>query len=562
MERLINILLVNDNETEIRALREILGGGGTILTCVSTIDEAREVLNRKEIGIILVNIDSPNFGSMAEFEAILINSNNATRYCIVLTENTRSGSKLLKGLHNGAVDFIPKPFSPLLIQAKIDVYKSLYYKDQRIAQLLGNIFPQTVLDDLNNFGKFSPKRVDNGVVLFTDFVDFSMKSKSLKPLKLLKKLELYFTKFDEIVARYKLEKIKTIGDAYMALAGVTEDNPESILRTCLAALEIRDFMRNEKEVALATNRDFWEIRIGIHSGPLVAGIIGTTRYSFDVWGDTVNIAARAQQESAKDAITITREIYNATQHLMDAKHLGDVTIKKRGGTMELFELESLKPEFSLYGSGKIANVDLRIKCNIIPVDFERMRNDITNKLKSNLPENLTYHDLGHTLNVEKSALRLARLEGLDENEILILRTAVLYHDIGFIFRYSDNEKFAIQLAEQQLPLYGYTEEYIQKITRLIEVTAQNVHPETLLEKIICDADHDYLGRADYYMVAQKLRQELSNNQHSFNETEWIDFQLNYLENQHEFYTLTSKNIREKGKQNRILELKKQRDLLT
>ncbi|MDH4474053.1 MAG: adenylate/guanylate cyclase domain-containing protein [Fluviicola sp.] len=555
MERLINILIIDDNETDQLALREILGGGGNILLECDSIEEAHHILSRKEVGIILINIDSAFFSSMDEFQELLEKHQQNTHYSIVITENARSGSKVLRGLNSGAVDFISKPFNPHLIQAKIEVYKSLYYKDQRIAQLLGNILPRTVLEDLNNHGKFSPRRVDKGVVLFTDFVDFSMKSKSIKPLKLVKRLEHYFTRFDEITERYKLEKIKTIGDAYMALAGVTESNEEPVLRACLAALEMRDFIRNEKEVARALKRDFWEIRIGIHTGPLVAGIIGSARYSFDVWGDTVNIAARAQQLSEIDAITISQEIIDECDSLFESTFIGEVPIKKRGGTMSLYTLDGLKKEHSLYGDGKLANVELRKRCYITSVDFEHMRNDIVNRLKSTLPEEMIYHDLAHTLNVEKSALRLARLEGLNEEEIMMLRTAVLYHDSGFIFTYHRNELHGVRMMEQSLPKYGYDPEQIAAIRAMILATSSGNEPITLLEQIMCDADHDYLGRADYYMVAEKLREEIAIFGTTMTEEEWLSFQLTYLQNDHRFYTSTSKNIRERGKQNRIAELK-------
>jgi len=555
MERLINILIIDDNLTDQLALKEILGGGGNILLFCDSMEEAHMILHRKEAGIILINMDSPTFTSMEDFQELLETHQQHSHYSIVITENARTGSKVLRGLNSGAVDFISKPFNPHLIQAKIEVYKSLFYKDQRIAQLLGNILPRTVLEDLNNHGKFSPKRVDRGVVLFTDFVDFSMKAKSIKPLKLVKRLEYYFTRFDEITERYKLEKIKTIGDSYMALSGVTETNEEPIVRACLAALEMRDFIRNEKEVAKALKRDFWEIRIGIHAGTFVAGIIGSTRYSFDVWGDTVNIAARAQQLSEIDAITVTEEINADCDSLFELTSIGNVPIKKRGGTMNLYTLQGLKKEHSLYNDGKLANVALRKRCNIASVDFEHMRNDIVNRLKSNLPEELVYHDLYHTLNVEKSSLRIARLEGLNEEEIMLLRTAVLYHDCGFIFTYHRNELHGVRMMEQSLPKYGYDQTQINTIRSMILATSLGVEPVTLLEEIMCDADHDYLGRADYFMVAQKLRVELAAYGTVLTEEEWLNFQLKYLEEEHEFHTATAKNIRERGKQNRIYELK-------
>ncbi len=560
MERLINILIIDELKADQNALKEILGGGGNILLQCDTLNEAAQILQRKDIGIILVNIDSPSFTSMEEFQQ-LIQHDHQSHYCIVITENARTGPKLLRGLSSGAVDFIHKPFNPYLIQAKVEVYKSLYYKDQRIAQLLSNILPRAVLEDLNQYGKFSPKRVDKGVVLFTDFVDFSMKSKNIKPLKLVKQLEYYFTRFDEIVEHYKLEKIKTIGDAYMALSGVTEDNDEPILRACLAALEMRNFIRTEREVAIALKRDFWEIRIGIHAGPLVAGIIGSKRYSFDVWGDSVNIAARAQQISRVDEITVTDVIQNDIQEYFHFNDLGETPIKKRGGTMQLFELKQLKGEYSMYGNGKFPSVELRKKCLIAPIDFEHMRNNIINCLKSNLPDDVVYHDLFHTLNVEKAAIRLGRLEGLNEEEMMLLRTAALYHDSGFIFNYKHNELHSVRLMEQHLPNYGYDKRQIDLIRSMILVTAQHTEPVTLMEQLMCDADHDYLGRADYYVVSDKLRQEMVALDQEMTEVEWIDFQLEYLQNEHVYYSVSAKNIREKGKQNRILELKQKRSAI-
>jgi hypothetical protein len=297
------------------------------------------------------------------------------------------------------------------------------------------------------------------------------------------------------------------------------------------------------------------MRIGIHAGPLVAGIIGSARYSFDVWGDTVNIAARAQQLSEVDAITVTQEVIDETGDLFEKVFIGNIPIKKRGGTMDLYLLEQLKKEHSLYGDGKLANVELRKRCHIASVDFEHMRNDIVNRLKSVLPEDVIYHDLAHTLNVEKSAIRLGKLEGLSEEELMLLRTAVLYHDSGFIFTYQRNELHGVRMMEQSLPKYGYDESQIAQIRAMILATSSGVQPVTLLEQIICDADHDYLGRADYYMVAQKLREEMAVFGQEMTEEEWLKFQLAYLEGEHRFHTATSRNIRERGKQNRIAELK-------
>jgi adenylate cyclase len=560
LERFINILIIDGNEKNRKGLKEILTGGGNNLLSCESITEALTTLKQKEIGILLINIDDPDFGGIELLQTMKeISSKNI--YKIVITGDSASGAKMVKGLNEGAVDYITTPFNPNLIKAKIEVFKSLYYKDQRINQLLSNIFPATVLEDLSQNGKFSPKRVENGVILFTDFVDFSIKAKDMKPIRLLKKLEYYFTRFDEIIERYKLEKIKTIGDSYMALAGVTENYPEAAVRACLAALEIRDLMRNERSIARALNRDYWEIRVGLHKGPVVAGIVGSNKMSFDVWGDSVNIAARAEQGSKPGFITITDSIEEEVKNYFETESRGEVSIHKRGGSIPMSYLIKLKSEFTMHGDDDVASGELRLKCGLTSIDFNHMRRDILTRLRSLLPEEVIYHDLNHTLNVEKAAIRYAKLEGVDEESIMILRTAALYHDAGFIVRYDHNEEFAIKLAMTNLPRFGFTNEQIEKVVSIIQCTAHGQKPQNLLQKLMCDADHDYLGRADYFNVAKKLRKELENFGKQMSDEEWLTFQLDYLENIHRYYTQTAKNIRVQSKKTRIQELKDQLNAL-
>lgn len=550
-------MIIDENVRNRKGLKEILSGGGNNVLQAESIHEALSILKQKEIGILLINIDNPTFGGIELLQTMKEVSSVKNMYKIVITSDSASGAKMVKGLNEGAVDFITFPLNPNLIKAKIEVYKSLYYKDQRINQLLENIFPAAVLEDLSTNSKFSPKRVENGVILFTDFVDFSLKAKNIKPIRLLKKLEYYFNKFDEIIDRYKLEKIKTIGDAYMALAGVTENYPEAEIRACLAALEIRDFLNTERNIAKAMNRDYWEIRIGIHMGPVVAGIIGGSKISFDVWGDSVNIAARAEQGSKPGCITITHAVKDKISNHFITESRGDVGIHKRGGSISMHYLMDINPDHAMPDDKTVASGPLRTKCGLSSIDFLQMRRDITNRLRSLLPEDLLYHDLNHTLNVEKAAIRFAKLEGVNEESMQLLQTAVLYHDSGFILRYDNNEQFAMQLAQSNLPRFGYTPEQIKKVIRIIASTRHGAKPKDLLEQIMCDADHDYLGRADYYNVSKKLRMEMENYGKFMTEKDWIEFQLEYLENTHRYYTETAKNIRVQGKKYRIAELKEQ-----
>jgi class 3 adenylate cyclase/predicted metal-dependent HD superfamily phosphohydrolase/ActR/RegA family two-component response regulator len=554
MERFINILIIDQDPTIRFGLKEILSGGGNNVLTSNSFEEAIPVIKSKEIGIIIINIDDST-DEFTNISALRENSVLKNNYIIIIKKEDSPNSKLIKGMKRGAVDYIPHPFHPNLIKSKIDVFKSLYHKDQRIGQLLGNIFPATVLEELSTSGKYSPKRIENGVVLFTDFIDFSLKAKAIKPLRLIQQLEKHFTKFDEIVTKYNLEKIKTIGDAYMVLAGLTEEKPEPAIRACMAAVEIRDYVKKQGDVAIATKKDFWEIRIGLHMGPLVAGIIGSTKYSFDIWGDTVNIAAQAETATESGTISVTTSIYQKIKKYFDTTSRGNVDIQKRGGAIEMFYLDRLKREYCMYNEGLSPNAELRVKCGLSSIDFEQMRENTLNRLKSLLPENIYYHDLAHTLNVEKAAIRYGKLEGVDPNSLLLLRTAVLFHDAGFIMKYDHNEDFGVSMAQANLPKFGYSESQIEVISKIINATKQSVSPTSLLEKIMCDADHDYLGRPDYHVIAKKLRAELSDFETSFTDEEWIEYQIQFLENVHQYYTETAKNIREQGKKARIAELK-------
>lgn len=555
IEHFINILIINDDQKLTAGLKEILSGSGNNVLSVNDYKEAIPILQKREVGIILINLDSKSFVGMEILQELKNESITPNTYKILITKSNTSAAKMVRGLNSGAVDFISAPFSPNLVKAKIEVYKMLFYKDQRIVQLLQNIFPTNVLEDFNTYGKFSPKRVENGVVLFTDFVDFSQLSAKMEPIQLLRQLEKYFTTFDEIIARYRLEKIKTIGDAYMALAGVTENKANPAIRACLAALEIQQYIDSEAELCKALGKDYWQIRIGIHMGPLVAGIIGKTKFSFDVWGDSVNIASRAERASLPGRVTITDAVFENVNRYFNTTERGEVDIQKRGGRVKMYFLDGINEKYLLDKRRKVANIELRNLCDLTPLDFFNMRVDIINKLKALLPEDLGYHDVQHTLNVEKAAMRYGKLEGLSHLEMLLLRTAVLYHDAGFILQYDNNEDYAILLAKETLPTFGYSEKQITLICGIINATKSTVEPQTLLEKIMCDADHDYLGRVDYRVISSRLRSELEVMSNLYmTDVEWVEYQLKYLTNKHQYYTDTANNIRKNGKNVRIQEL--------
>jgi adenylate cyclase len=550
----INVLIVEQDARNFKALTTILRGSGNNFIHASSPYGALSVLRRQTIGIILLNMDHPRMDGFEFLDTLQKNESTRKIYTLIYADHERTVSRLAKGLQAGAVDFFHTPFNPNIIQAKFAVFNTLYLKDKRIDDLLRNILPQKVLKEIEDVGQFYPKRIDNAVVLFTDFVQFSAHTVELDPMTLVKELDTHFSYFDKVMDRFHLEKIKTIGDSYMALAGVNEDYPFPEIRAALAALEIRNYMRKLESKKTEADQTVWKIRIGLHAGPLVTGIIGNKKMNFDVWGDTVNIASRAEQCCEANEINITEIVSEKIKDYFIIEQLGSKEIVKRGGVFELHKIHALKNENSLFGRGNAPNSELRRRLGLTSMDFDIAREAILKKLKSSLPEFLYYHSLTHTLSVEKSAIQLAELEGVKGLDVIILRTAVLFHDTGYIARPDNNEEIAIAYATEALPNYGYTPSEIERITELIEATKHDIEPRTLLEQIICDADHDYLGRDDYHEIATTLRMELADQGRTFSEIEWIDFQLNYLENVHRFYTNSAVHLRTVGKQKRIAEL--------
>ncbi len=556
--RFINILIIDPLNSIKENLKQTLIGKGNNIILKDDIIEAVSTVIKRNIGIILINIDAlEDIRELKEFSDKISSLEN--RYIIAISEKREEPKEIItKSLKYGAIDFICcAPFNKELIRRKVEIYKKIYFKDKRIGQLLQNIFPENVLYELAQKNTFSPKKIDHGVVIFTDFVDFSSKAKQLRPISLIKKLNRYFSKFDEIISKYKLEKIKTIGDAYMALGGVTENNPNPALRACLAAIEIKHFVHMEKEAAIAINGDYWDIRIGIHMGALVSGVIGTSKLNYDIWGDTVNIAQRTEQYTLPGTISITKPVYEYVKNYFYTTNRGEIDLQKRGGAIEMYFLEKIRKEYSMYEEGFYPGTELRLICGLSRIDFHQLRKDLIHKLKSLIPEYLCYHDIQHFENVEKSAIIYGKLEGCSSDEIILLRTAALLHDAGYILSEEENEEHAINLTKNMLPKYGYSNFQIMQIAGMINATKPDEQPKNLLEAILHDADFDYLGRADYPIIANKLRIELEQTGKKFTEEEWIKFQLHFLENVHRYYTETAINLRERGKQQRIKKLKLQ-----
>ncbi len=232
--------------------------------------------------------------------------------------------------------------------------KKLEAEKRRSEQLLLNILPLEVADELKNRGKVEPVNYESVSVLFTDFKGFTQLSEQLTPKELVDELDYCFSYFDEIIEKHNLEKLKTIGDSYMAAGGIPTLNTTHAIDTVLAALEIQAFMQQRQEQKMRSNSPYWEIRIGIHSGPLMAGVIGQKKFAYDVWGDTVNTASRMESSGVPGKINISQSTFELIKNYFECDYRGKLPAKNKG-ELDMYLVKGIKHHFSTSTLGSLPN---------------------------------------------------------------------------------------------------------------------------------------------------------------------------------------------------------------
>jgi len=195
---------------------------------------------------------------------------------------------------------------------------------KKIDELLCNILPEETAEELKKYGKVKAKKHNSVTVLFTDFKEFTSYAEGLPPEKLVEMIDVYFTAFDKIIVKYNLEKIKTIGDSYMCAGGLPEPSEDHHYRITKAAFEIIEFVNNMKQQAQNNNESRLDVRIGIHTGPVVAGVVGKNKFCYDIWGNTVNTASRMESSGEIGKVNISE----ATHALL--KENPEFSFKSRG----------------------------------------------------------------------------------------------------------------------------------------------------------------------------------------------------------------------------------------
>ncbi|HEY2341637.1 MAG TPA: adenylate/guanylate cyclase domain-containing protein, partial [Chthoniobacteraceae bacterium] len=219
--------------------------------------------------------------------------------------------------------------------------RELQTSKQRADDLLNNILPPTLAAEMLETGSVAPVHYPEVAVMFTDFAGFTKVASTCCPVKLVGELNECFCHFDWVVSKHGGEKLKTIGDGFLAVAGMPESRPDDALRLLRAALEIRDFMLERKAEREKAGLPSWEVRIGLHIGPLVAGVVGVRKLAYDVWGDTVNTASRVESAGVPGRVNASCFFHSRVRDSVVSEARGAILCKNKG-CVEMYFIDAVK----------------------------------------------------------------------------------------------------------------------------------------------------------------------------------------------------------------------------
>lgn len=217
---------------------------------------------------------------------------------------------------------------------------------KRTEKLLMSVLPFEAAIQLKSKGEARPRNYKMSTVLFTDFKGFSKACMNLSPREVVNTVHSYFAIFDDITENRNIEKIKTIGDAYMCAGGIPLRNKSNPIDVVLAGLEIQHFMQHLDQIKEFDDVPRWELRLGIHTGPIIAGVVGKNKIAYDIWGDTVNVASRMETAGEAGRVNISGDTYELIKEYFDCTHRGRIKVKNRG-EIDMYFVDSLKPKFAL-----------------------------------------------------------------------------------------------------------------------------------------------------------------------------------------------------------------------
>jgi len=333
-----SLLFVDDNPDNLRTLMYYFADSGFDVSVAASGERAIKQIDASLPDLILLDIMMPGIDGFETCRRIKANPTTKDIPIIFMTAMADTADKI-KGFEAGAVDYITKPLHPEEIRARVhthlticQIQRKLEEKERQTERLLLNVLPASIAHKLRNNISTVAEFYPEVSILFADIVNFTGLSSGKQPEEIVRILHELFSAFDDLVEKYGLEKIKTIGDAYMAVVGAPIPRKDHALAIAELALGIQQVMKDYNE----KYQTDYTIRIGINSGPVVAGVIGTKKFSFDLWGDTVNLASRMESLGVANEIQATEKVYELLQGKYCFEERGEVEIKGKGTVKTYF----------------------------------------------------------------------------------------------------------------------------------------------------------------------------------------------------------------------------------
>ncbi|MCB1144311.1 MAG: response regulator [Leptospiraceae bacterium] len=348
----VNVLIVDDSEDNRDILEALIQAMGHNTIPAENGLEALDVLKLKDIHLILLDINMPIMDGYETIVQIRKIEKHKQTPILMVSANDEVES-IVRCLHLGADDFISKPFDPDILSARVNnslLRLSYSLEEKKLRDqitkerdqsefLLMNILPEEIANELRKNGMALPQLYESASVLFTDFVSFTSIAEKLNPRDLVDELNSYFIEFDQITQKYGLEKIKTIGDSYMCVGGLPKRNDTHPSDTVLAGLEMQEYMNRRRIQSLEEGKVPWDLRIGIHTGSVVAGVIGKKKFAYDIWGDTVNVASRMESTGQEGKVNISEDTYHLIQNDFECEYRGMIQPKNKPKMKMYFVLQ-------------------------------------------------------------------------------------------------------------------------------------------------------------------------------------------------------------------------------
>jgi len=407
------ILVVDDHPALVTLTRhKLIQRGYEVLTAQNG-EDALELTRTEYPDLILSDVDMPVMNGFELCERVK-NDSRLNKIPIILVTSMVTTEYIMKGIEAGADNYLTKPYDDETLHSKIDelllnppipitdedtvgveiegktyqihanyshlvnllisTYKNTLAQNNQLSkmqsglnaankeleltkkeheELIHNIFPQKVAENLLAYGTVTPERYEDATIMFTDFEGFTKVVPTLSPEKLIESLSFYFDRFDDYTGQHNLIKIKTIGDSYMAAGGIPDRNQSHPIDAILAAQKIVDFVKTFGEKN-QSDTPYLPIRIGIHTGKTVVGVIGKSRFAYDLWGETVNLAARLEEHSGENAINISQTTYERVKDFFECESRGNIQTKYTGD-IPMYYVKRIRAELSEDDEGLFPN---------------------------------------------------------------------------------------------------------------------------------------------------------------------------------------------------------------